>query len=432
MKRKFKLTPIVFLTSFIPLGVIGGFSLLAFSLTANGIINGNIIERATTSAEVASNAIMDVFKAPLATLDDIVAFTRENQDFDTISRLLRSVAAQYDTASYYWTTVTPLPQGGTLIMSYDWSPPDETWDQSTRPWYVGAMAAQGDTYCYAYLNVRTNAYCVSFTKAIYNSRNQMVGITGFDIGLEGLAGAIRDIQISQNGKLYILEADGRYVTNPDSTRLMNERYVFADEVGIAQGEMAMYFTGRDAVIAGDGYYVSKSIGITPWNVAAFGPVADFTGSLKKRIALISVIILILVVVGIVAISLVVNSVEAKAGALGERLGAEMEKINSVIKDVTSSREELGVVGQKMESSAEDTASAITQILANIESMHSQITGQSAGVEESAGAVNQIAANIESLKRLIHSQTSGVTQASTAVEQMVGNIASVNSTVDRMA
>ena len=43
-----------------------------------------------------------------------------------ISHLLRSIVTQYDTASYYWTTVTPLPQGGTLIMSYDWAPPDET------------------------------------------------------------------------------------------------------------------------------------------------------------------------------------------------------------------------------------------------------------------------------------------------------------------
>ena len=432
MRKKFKFTPAVFLTGLIPLGVIGGFTLTSFSRTANGIINENIIERATKEAQIASNAIMDVFDAPLASLEDIVAVTRDNQDYGMISHLLRSIASKYDTASYYWTTVTPLPQGGTLIMSYDWAPPDETWDQSSRPWYIGAMAAQGEIYCYAYLNVRTNAYCVSFTKAIYNSRNQMVGITGFDIGLEGLAEAIRGIQISQHGQLYILESDGRYVTNPDPSKLMDERYIFADEIGIPHDDLKKYFTGRDAVIADNNYYVTKSIGITPWSVTAFGPISDFTGSLKRKISIISIITTILEIIAIVAISLVVNSIEAKAGELGEKLSAEMEKINSVIKDVTSSREELGEAGRKMETSAQDTASSITQIIANIKSMHSQITNQTSGVEETAGAVNQIAANIDSLERLIHSQTSGVTQASTAVELMVGNIASVNSSVEKMA
>lgn len=131
MKAKFRLTPTVFLTGFIPLAVIGVFTIIFFSRTANGIINDNIIEKATVQAEIASDAIMDVFKAPLASLDDIVAVTRENQDFDMISHLLRSIVTQYDTASYYWTPVTPLPQGGTLIMSYDWAPPTRSKNESS-------------------------------------------------------------------------------------------------------------------------------------------------------------------------------------------------------------------------------------------------------------------------------------------------------------
>ena len=81
MRKKFKFTPAVFLTGLIPLGVIGGFTLTSFSRTANGIINENIIERATTEAQIASNAIMDVFDAPLASLEDIVAVTCDNRDY---------------------------------------------------------------------------------------------------------------------------------------------------------------------------------------------------------------------------------------------------------------------------------------------------------------------------------------------------------------
>ena len=80
--------------------------------------------------------------------------------------------------------------------------------------------------------MRTNAYCISFTKAIYSSRGEMMGIAGFD----ALADAISGIRISKNGRMYILESDGRYVTNPDPRKLMNDSYVFADEIGLSRAE----------------------------------------------------------------------------------------------------------------------------------------------------------------------------------------------------
>ncbi len=109
-----------------------------------------------------------------------------------------------------------------------------------------------------------------------------------------------------------------------------------------------------------------------------------------------------------------------------------EKLQSIISDVKSSKNELGVAGEDMSVAAQDTASAITQIIANIESMHGQIVNQASSVDQTAAAVNQIASNIESLDRMIKSQASGVSQASAAVEEMIGNINSVNSTVDKMA
>lgn len=110
----------------------------------------------------------------------------------------------------------------------------------------------------------------------------------------------------------------------------------------------------------------------------------------------------------------------------------VQKLQSIIRDVKSSKDELNIAGEDMGATAQDTATAITQIIANIESVHQQIVNQSASVEETAGAVNQIASNIDSLERMIESQSAGVSQASAAVEQMIGNIASVNQSVDKMA
>ena len=108
------------------------------------------------------------------------------------------------------------------------------------------------------------------------------------------------------------------------------------------------------------------------------------------------------------------------------------KLQTIIADVKTSKDDLVVAGEDMASAAQDTASSITEIIANIESMHHQIEGQKSSVDQTAGAVNEIASNIESLERMIESQSSGVTQASAAVEQMIGNISSVNSSMDKMA
>ena len=120
------------------------------------------------------------------------------------------------------------------------------------------------------------------------------------------------------------------------------------------------------------------------------------------------------------------------GQVVQGFNAFTEKLQSIISDIKSSKQELGVAGEDMAASAQETASSITQIIANIESMHGQIKNQASSVNQTAAAVNEIASNIESLERMIESQAAGVSQASAAVEEMIGNINSVNTSVDKMA
>ena len=436
MAKKFKITAKGLLVTLVPLVVIGLVSIGSFTVITNRMIDDSIKTEAAAETEDTVSDIMDLFEPAIASLHSIAAATKNNQDPEMISHLLRNIAALYDSASYYWTTVTPLPQGGTLIMSYDWTPPNAEWDQSTRPWYVGAMKKPGELYCYSYLNVRTNSYCISFTEAILNDRHQVVGVTGFDIGLDALKQVVADAKISEHSRATIITEDGLYVTNNDAKKVMNEKSNYFEEIGTPRDRIPGILTGSanggSTSIDEGNYYSMRKIGITPWHIIISGPVSDFTSEFTRDIILITIVLVIIILITIIVNSLYVSSVQSQAGQLGEQLAVEMEKIKSVIEDVTVSREELGVAGNDMTESAQDTATSITQILANIQSMQNQIVNQSSSVEETAGAVNEIASNIESLEHMIETQSSGVTQASAAVEQMIGNIASVNSSVDKMA
>ncbi len=110
----------------------------------------------------------------------------------------------------------------------------------------------------------------------------------------------------------------------------------------------------------------------------------------------------------------------------------MDKLQSIVKELKGSKDELSLTGSDLTNSTQDTSASITEIIANIDSIHGQITNQGDSVRDVDGSVNQISGAITTLDDMIESQSAGVTQASAAVEEMIGNISSVNKSVDKMS
>ena len=110
----------------------------------------------------------------------------------------------------------------------------------------------------------------------------------------------------------------------------------------------------------------------------------------------------------------------------------MDKLQSIVRELKGSKNELATTGTDLTNSTQDTSASITQIIANIDSIHGQINTQGDSVRDVDGSVNQISGAITTLDDMIESQSAGVTQASAAVEEMIGNISSVNKSVDKMS
>ena len=110
----------------------------------------------------------------------------------------------------------------------------------------------------------------------------------------------------------------------------------------------------------------------------------------------------------------------------------LDKLQEIMADVKSTKNELGASGSSLASGTNDTADAISEIITNIDGMHNQIDTQSSGVEQTSSAVREISANITNLDTLVETQSGSMAQASSAIEQMIGNISSVTKSVDKMA
>ena len=341
-------------------------------------------------------------------------------------------------------------------------------DIHTRPYFTAILEDGNSRYIDdPVISKTTGNPVIHITRAV-EQNGQIIGLVAGVMNLDRVS-AITAIKFGEGGYGWMLASDGTVIAHPNAEFIMNKNFItglsegFEDMAAVAQ-EIANHNQGN-AVIrglnGGRDYIFYRGIEGCPWGLALTVPEAQITNiSIEIRKVLLAcgglaVAIFVLVIGLAIAASLkplkivenAITGISAGNADLTQRIEVKSNneigtvvqgfnnftaKLQSIIADVKSSKEELAIAGQNMNASTEDTASSITQILTSIDEVTNQVMNQSAGVEETAGAVNEIASNIQSLEHMIENQSAGVTQASAAVEEMIGNIASVNKSVDRMA
>ena len=293
-------------------------------------------------------------------------------------------------------------------------------------------------------------------------------VTGV-VNLEALTEAVSQIKIGANGFGYLLAGDGTIIAHPQTELIMNRNFASGTGMGEANLKIARAMIARERGFGwkassqhtGSDLVIYRPIEGTPWSFALSIPdyqIYDLVNNIRGFMlgfAVFTVVALILVSGFLLLRSLkplrivegAISGIASGDADLTKRIeidsnneigyvvkgfNAFASKLQAIIGDVKSSKDELMVAGENLAGATQDTSASITEIIANIESMKRQIDTQSQSVSQTAGAVNEIASNIESLERMIESQSSGVTQASAAVEQMIGNISSVNASMEKMA
>ncbi len=313
----------------------------------------------------------------------------------------------------------------------------------------------------------TGKTIVHFTRAVKVNGKTFAAIVGV-LPLEKITAEVNQIKFGTNAYGWILTSDGTVMAHRSPDYIMQKNFITNPTPGheeitdIAKrmvkgesgwGTVAGHDSARDLV-------VYEPIVGTPWSFALSIP-SDmvYTLSIKIRTQLMlfgTITVVLSVIMGAILISVLMKPlsvvknvitgiasgnadltkrIEVKSnneiGQVVQGFNQFTEKLQNIIGDVKSSKDDLSAAGDDMSSSAQDTSSAITQIIANIYSFGQQIDNQKKSVDQTAGAVDEISANIDSLNQMIETQSSGVTQASAAVEQMIGNINSVNNSMEKM-
>ncbi len=268
------------------------------------------------------------------------------------------------------------------------------------------------------LNVRTNAYCISFTRAIYNSQRQMVGITGFDIGLDGIAEAVKDINISPNGTFCIIDTDGRYVTSDNQAYVMDEKHLFFEPLGMTFDEAdKKYFTGGDAVIEGSRYYVAKAIGITPWFVAAYGPMSDFTGTINFWARFIIGVIIVMILANVVWNGYSQTKTNVKESKVSGQLVTEVQN--------------LVVAAKENAATSQDQSAAVKEIVATMTDNNALSENISSKIKDVASLAGKTSTDVTGGVAFLADNVKQLNEIATANSQTIGGIKSLGEKIDNI-
>ena len=358
----------------------------------------------------------------------------------------------------YYATAEQIWEGGTLISHSGWEAAGD-FDMQSRLWHKNAVANR-NKICYTepFNDVNTGKIIVTISYNVLDKNGTLIGVSAFDIVLDALSEAVKNISLSEHSKINIITKDGLYLTNNDSSAIMSRNYF--DEVSFRKYSKTSYLDGKaKSFIEGNSFYGIQQIKGTDWFIVANGPVSDFSGEYIKIIlqvlATLVVIIIAMVAVDVVlsnrvskCFKIIANGCDAiargdfskkypdfftkEASLLAMGFNTFSERLQGIVESMKQSKVSLAKAGEALNDGTKNTQAAISQALASIGSMSENLTKQNESVMQTSGSMNAVLNDIHSLEGLVESQSRSVHGASDAVEEMIANIGEVNRSVDKMA
>ena len=294
------------------------------------------------------------------------------------------------------------------------------------------------------------------------------GVFVATVSVETLQYMISYIRLGETGYASIIANDGRVIAHHDSSYVLKTNLFNSPKESIVK-------LARTIVEGGNGYGWTDLIdGTAGKNFVTYTPIANTpwffvlsikdsqvyqTGNALRSLMLIAgmgicavlFIMCILVTGGFLKpLIIVVKSINGIAsgsadltsrisihsnneiGAVVRGFNKFTEKLQTIVKEIKQSENNLVIVGDELRYCAQDTSTAIAQILSHISSMNERIAHQVDDVDRTVASISEISGSIQLVEQMIEMQSAGVVQASTAIKEMVENIRSVNQSVEQMA
>ena len=439
--------------------IITAFLIFCFRFVMNKIVATTTVNSVNQTMETLDKEVIGVlgeYNDLVVSLSDAITYLEPREKIgDIVTGMGKNMI---DNTMLYYATYENIWEGGALFTSIGWMPPDD-FDMQSRLWHQNAVRDQTKV-CYTepYVDANTGLLNITLSYRVLDKNGSLIGIAAADIVLDALSESVKNIKLSANSKIHIITKEGLYLTNDDSSKIMNVNYF--DEFQFGKFTRDEYLDGQaKAFTEGSSFYGVCPIENTEWFIVVEGPSEDFSGEYKKLFMYtiwgLAVIAIIMIIVFLILSTRVSRSfkviasgcelmamgdyserypdyITKEASLLANGFNLVTERLEANINSMKESRVSLNEAGGKLSGTIEDLMSSIVQIGASISNTGMNLKNQTNSVSQSAQSISKILDMIHQLEELVQTQVKAVQGASTAVEQMVGNINEVDKSVDKMA
>jgi class 3 adenylate cyclase len=187
---------------------------------------------------------------------------------------------------------------------------DDLFDPRIRPWYVGAVKAQGIFWTDIYIFFTDQSPGITVSMPLFNQDKTLRGVLGVDLKLAELSTFLASLTIGVHGRAFIIDEHGRLIAYPETDRMLKDvggelKPVMLNELGDpvldrAFGRFQIEGHGsRGLEVDGKRYLntvtsLQSTVG-RDWSVMIIVPEADFIGFVRENFHTILIMTGVLVI-----------------------------------------------------------------------------------------------------------------------------------------
>ncbi|MDR2393834.1 MAG: methyl-accepting chemotaxis protein [Treponema sp.] len=438
---------------FITMVCLGSLLVATFSLSFLAIVNYRDAiykqVQAKTTEQVAhiQERVIDQFRewSKLISYVAIAAspfMAAEPPDTRTLQSLFkRFMDAQTDIWHIYGTNNLVWNKPGGYVVYGNGGMPNDTWDNTTRNWFIGAKQNPGKvSYADPYIAESNGQLTTAISTNVYDEQRQDVGVVSGNVSISFLDELLRESTFMSGQEMFFINHEGLFITHSDPEAVLQKD--FFKESGLESYRNIILNSSQYSSLDKQWFLISAQIPEVNWIFISKIPQQAIFAEVQRllfRMILISSILFILTAgVSLFCTRIIIKPFKylkaysasiaggdfsgtvpdygtAEASGLSTGFNAINEHISALIKNVTSSFQRIRANGTELEQLIDQSSAAATEIVYAIHDVDQRI-------KEEAGMVGKTVTRIDdeilSLNTLLQKQAAQISSSSAAIEAMI--------------
>ncbi|MEI0748293.1 methyl-accepting chemotaxis protein [Brachyspira pulli] len=378
---------------------------LAFYIFYKPIYVSKFLKEKSLETINSKNETENYVKEIKNTVNLIVNNLEANPNLETFGNFITNV--QKTGSGYlnmYFGDTVPYSQGGIYINTLEEYP--RTYDQTSRPWYKDAIAANDIVVSDPYIDFAVNELTVTFSKAIYTN-GKLKGV--FAIDFANMNSIMKGVKENFDESFYIVSPNGIYMTHENSEYILDENNnLFKDPLFAPfQGNLSSHV--GEVKISGNQWYAIQKINNAPWLLIFKGDASIVHTQFRLLMLAVFVVMVIILLIEWLLVKKIVKPLKNTINIIDLMKEGNFNSIFN--KEDLSLKDESGHLVNSVNDMQNRISSIVSEIKKHISSINSSSSQISQGIDNLSDRTSSQAAAIEEVSSAIENLFSSISETS---------------------